>query len=104
VRRGWLEGGTVNWQPKVAIGLILACAPPAAASAQGALPAGTGGLDAVVKEIRLMRQELERQSATTTRAQLLIGRLTLQDQRSTRARQAVERLESDLARAEQSGQ
>lgn len=97
---GRLKGGNVKRQPKVALGLILVCLLPATAHAQAALPSATGTLDAVVKEIRLLRQALERQSATTARVQLLIGRLTLQDQRTARARQTVERLESDLAGAE----
>ncbi len=78
------------------LGFALACSVPAAAHAQAA-PAT---LDAVVAEMRLLRQALERQGAATARAQVLIARLTLQDQRTARARQAVERLEAELASAE----
>ncbi len=54
-------------------------------------------LEGVVNEIRLLRQAIERQSSSAARAQLLIGRLGLQDQRTARAREAVERLEGELA-------
>ncbi len=87
-------------QLKVALGFVLACALSAMAHGQGVPPPSTGTLDAVVKEIRLLRQALERHNATSTRAQLWLGRLALQDQRTARARQAVERLEGDVAGAE----
>jgi predicted nucleic acid-binding Zn-ribbon protein len=54
----------------------------------------------VVKELRLLRQALERQSVASARAQLLIGRLTLQDQRTARAQQAVERFQNEVRNAE----
>lgn len=78
----------------VAVGLL-----PRAARAQGAAPPG-GTVSILIQEIRLLRHTLEKQGSTTARAQLLIGRLTLQDQRTARARQAVERLESEVANAE----
>ena len=73
---------------------------PATVYAQGMPASGTGTLEGITSEIRLLRQALERQSAAGTRVQLLIGRLTLQDQRTARARAAVERLESELASGE----
>ena len=54
----------------------------------------------MVHEIRLLRQALERQSSMAARVQLVIGRLALQDQRTARAHQAVERLEGELTNAE----
>jgi len=54
-------------------------------------------LEGVVNEIRLLRQAIELQSSSAARAQLLIGRLGLQEQRTARARDAVERLEGELA-------
>jgi hypothetical protein len=64
-------------------------------------PAPTAGtVEGVVNEIRLLRQAIERQSSSAARAQLLIGRLGLQDQRTARARSAVERLEGELADAQ----
>jgi hypothetical protein len=54
----------------------------------------------VVTEIRLLRQAVERQSTSAARAQLLIGRLGLQEQRTARARAAVERLEGELVTTE----
>jgi chromosome segregation ATPase len=61
---------------------------------------GDAALDAVAKEIRLLRQTLERQAATTARAQLILARLTLYDQRTARARESVDRLEGEVASAE----
>jgi vacuolar-type H+-ATPase subunit I/STV1 len=59
---------------------------------------------ALLTEVRLLRQAIERQTATATRAQLLVGRLTLQDQRVARARAAVERIEKELSSvAQESG-
>jgi chromosome segregation ATPase len=64
-------------------------------------PTGTAGtLEGVINEIRLLRQAIERQSSSAARAQLLIGRLGLQEQRTARARDAVERLEGELANGE----
>jgi chromosome segregation ATPase len=83
----------------LALGLVVVGLSPAAAHAQ-ATPSSGSTVDVLVREIRLLRQALEKQSATAARAQLLIGRLTLQDQRTARARQSVERLESELANAE----
>ena len=70
----------------------------ARAQAQPAPSAAT--VDAVAREIRLLRQTIESQAATTARAQLIIARLTLYDQRAARARAAVERLEGEVASAE----
>ncbi len=81
------------------LGLVLGLAFFLAASgwAQVAPTATAGTLDGVINEIRLLRQVIERQSSSAARAQLLIGRLGLQDQRTARARDAVERLEGELA-------
>jgi len=81
------------------IGLVLglACVLAGTGWAQVAPTAAAGTLEGVVNEIRLLRQAIERQSASAARAQLLIGRLGLQDQRTARARDAVERLEGELA-------
>ena len=87
-------------QPILVLGLVAVFAVPLTAHAQAASPSGAGTLDAVVKEIRLLRQALEKHSSMAARAQLLIGRLTLQDQRTARARQSVERLEGELTIAE----
>ena len=83
-----------------AVALVLFWLLPAAARAQAAAPAGSGSLDAVVNEIRLLRRAIEKQSAASARAQVLLGRLTLQDQRAARARQTVERLEGEQASSE----
>jgi primosomal protein N'' len=54
-------------------------------------------LEALLAEVRLLRQALERQGVVATRTQLLVSRLALQDQRVARSRAALERLESELA-------
>ena len=86
-------------QAIVGLGFAVVGLLPVAARAQDAEPsAGTASV--LIREIRLLRQAIEKQSATAARAQLLIGRLALQDQRSARARQSVERLEGELTGAE----
>lgn len=54
-------------------------------------------LGALLSEVRLLRQALERQSALQARAQLVIGRLALQDQRLARARSELQRAEAGIA-------
>jgi hypothetical protein len=97
---GTVKGGNVKSRSILAVGFAVVCLLPVTAGAQTVPSSDTGTLDALVKEIRLLRQTLERQSAATARAQLLIGRLTLQDQRTARSRQIVESLESELASAD----
>jgi len=58
---------------------------PSTASSQQAPEAGVT-LDLLLGEVRLLRRALERQVAFQARAQLLVGRLALQDQRVMRAR------------------
>jgi chromosome segregation ATPase len=71
------------------------------ANGQPASPPFDGPIDALLAEVRLLRQAIERQGATATRAQVLVGRLTLQDQRIARARAAVERVEKERSSATQ---
>ncbi len=78
----------------------VACLLPPATHAQAVAPSNSGTLDAVVREIRLLRQTIERQAVSNGRAQLLMARLTLVDQRAARARAAVDRLESEVTSAE----
>lgn len=68
-------------------------------NAQTASPPANGTLEALLTEVRLLRQAMERQTATATRAQVLVGRLALQEQRMARARAAVERLEREMSSA-----
>jgi chromosome segregation ATPase len=89
----------VSPHARVGLGLVLACSLPGSGWAQVA-PAAGGTLEGVVIELRSLRQAIERQSAGAARAQLLAGRLSLQDQRTARARSAVERLEAELASGE----
>jgi predicted nucleic acid-binding Zn-ribbon protein len=56
-------------------------------------------LDALLSEVRLLRQAIERQTAVVAKSQLLAARLSLQDQRLVRARAQHESLESQIARA-----
>ena len=87
-------------QARVGLGLVLACFLPGASWAQIPHPAAAGTLEGVVNEIRLLRLAVERQSTSSARAQLLIGRLSLQEQRTARARDTAERLEGELANGE----
>ena len=73
---------------------------PTAARAQGSPSSGSQTLDTLLNEVRLLRQAIERQSTRATRTQLLVGRLSLQDQRVARSRATVEQLETDLTSAE----
>jgi chromosome segregation ATPase len=83
-------------QVVLAIGFLVSYGLPVATYAQAGSPSGGVALDAVVREIRLLRQALEKQGSATARAQLLIARLTLQDERTARARQSVEKLEDHM--------
>jgi hypothetical protein len=53
-------------------------------------------LNALLAEVRLLRQAIERQGTVAGRAQLLVGRLALQDQRVMRWQAESQRLESEL--------
>ena len=57
---------------------------PGTARAQASGNADTPTLNALLGEVRLLRQAIERQSALAGRAQLLVGKLALQDQRVAR--------------------
>jgi DNA repair exonuclease SbcCD ATPase subunit len=54
-----------------------------------------GTLEALLGEVRLLRQALEKQASLQARAQLMAGRLALQDQRLERARSEVRRSEAE---------
>jgi outer membrane PBP1 activator LpoA protein len=84
----------------IGFALGLACFLAGPGWAQVATTGTTATLEGVIDEIRLLRQAIERQSSSAARAQLLIGRLGLQEQRTARARDAVERLEGELANGE----
>jgi chromosome segregation ATPase len=73
---------------------------PAEAGAQATpLPPPNG--DSIIQELRLLRAAIERQSRSTARVQLLVGRLTVQDQRVGRAQAAAERLDEEAFTLEQ---
>ncbi len=70
---------------------------PCAARAQAPDDGGTSTLSALLREVRTLRQAIERQGAVAGRAQLLIGRLALQDQRVARGQAEAQRLETDAS-------
>jgi len=70
---------------------------PCTTRAQARDDAGTATLNALLSEVRLLRQALERQSALSARAQLLVGKLALQDQRVARWQVEAQRLEGETA-------
>lgn len=76
-----------------ALVLTAALTLPALAFTQAAPAESRATQDALLKEIRLLRQAIERQSAVAARAQLLVGRLSLQDQRLGRSLMLAERME-----------
>jgi chromosome segregation ATPase len=84
----------------VVISTAVAMLLPGHGRAQTAPSAAVVSLDAVVQELRLLRRAVERQNSSVARTQLLLARLSLQDQRLARSRQTVERLEAELAGAE----
>ena len=63
---------------------------PAEAGAQQATPLPPPNGDSIIQELRLLRQAVERQCHGSTRLQLLVRRLTVQDQRVARAQDAAE--------------
>jgi chromosome segregation ATPase len=69
----------------------LALSPPEARP-QSVAPGDRATLGALVLEVRLLRQAIEKQTATAVRSQLLVGQLAIQHQRVVRARDAVDRV------------
>jgi hypothetical protein len=70
----------------------LAFLSPSRTAAQQPAP---GTFETLLSEVRLLRQTLEQQVALQARAQLVVGRLALQDQRLARARSELQRSESE---------
>ena len=70
------------------------CAPPTA-RAQAKDDANTAALNALLSEVRLLRHAIERQNTLSGRARLLVGQLTLQDQRVARSQAEAQRLEAE---------
>ena len=70
---------------------------PCTARAQAPDDGGTSTLRELLREVRALRQAIEHQGALAGRAQLLIGRLALQDQRVARAQAESQRLETDVS-------
>ena len=64
---------------------------PVAGRAQPATPSDRAALSALVQEVRLLRQAIERQTAASVRSQLLAGQLAVQHQRVVRAQDALDR-------------
>jgi predicted nucleic acid-binding Zn-ribbon protein len=57
--------------------------------------------DSIIQELRLLRQAVERHGRGSAQVQLLLGHLTLQDQRVGRAQAAADRLEDQAFALEQ---
>ena len=83
--------------------LVVLLALPAPLSAQGpqATPLPPPNGDSIVQELRLLRQAIERHGRGSAQVQLLLGHLTLQDQRVGRAQEAADRLEDQSFALEQ---
>ena len=74
---------------------------PPEAGAQPATPLPPPNGDSIIQELRLLRQAVERMSRGSARVELLVGRLTVQDQRVTRAQEAADRLDEEAFTLEQ---
>ena len=68
-------------------------------SVSQAQTAGSAPLETWLGEVRLLRQAIDRQSSLSARAQLLIGRLALQDQRVARSQATADGLDREVAGA-----
>jgi chromosome segregation ATPase len=86
----------VAWQALV-VGIGVALLPVAGRAQSAAAPAT---LDTLLQEVRLLRKAIEKQGVTAARTQLLMGRIALQDQRLARARNFMERIDTELTAAE----
>ena len=74
---------------------------PVAAQAPQATPLPPPNGDSIVQELRLLRQAIERHGRGAAQVQLVLGHLTLQDQRVGRAQAAADRLEDQAFALEQ---
>src|SRR5438105_13131105 len=84
----------------VCCAVLLAAGPLGARGQAQSGASGPATLDTLLQEVRLLRKAIEKQGVTAARTQLLMGRIALQDQRVARARDALERLDTELAGAE----
>src|SRR5262245_29063401 len=73
--------------------LLVLPAPARAQPAPQATPLPPPNGDSIIQELRLLRQAIERHGRGSAQVQLLLGHLTLQDQRVGRAQAAADRLE-----------
>lgn len=78
-------------------GLVIAAAALMLAGPAGAQSAREGAAEALLSEVRALRLAIERQTALQARGQLLMGRLTLQEQRLLRARVELQATEREIA-------
>lgn len=73
---------------------------PVLAYTQGPSRTGEGQPAVLMHEVRLLRKAIERQTAAAVRAQILAGRLNIQDQRVSRAAAMADNAERQLSGAE----
>ncbi len=73
---------------------------PAQGRSQTVAPADGPSLAALVQEVRLLRQAIERQTAATVRSQLLATQMAVQHQRLVRAQEAADRAADAVEGAE----
>jgi predicted nucleic acid-binding Zn-ribbon protein len=67
----------------------------AAAQTPQATPLPPPNGDSIIQELRLLRQAIERHGRGSAQVQLLLGHLTLQDQRAARTQDAADRLDDE---------
>jgi len=83
------------------LAVLLVGPAPVAAQAPQATPLPPPNGDSIVQELRLLRQAVERQSRGSARVELLVGRLTVQDQRVARTQDVADRLDDEAFTLEQ---
>jgi hypothetical protein len=90
----------IRWDWAV-LAVLLVRPPEAAAQTPQATPLPPPTGDSIVQELRLLRQAIERHGRGGAQVQLLLGHLTLQDQRWGRAQAEADRLEDQAFALEQ---
>jgi hypothetical protein len=85
----------------IAVALTLATLAlfPAQGPGQTVAPTDRAALNALVQEVRLLRQAIEKQTAASVRSQLLASQLAVQHERVVRAQDVLDRAEEAVEEA-----
>jgi hypothetical protein len=88
---GWISRRLSMERMTIPITLAALALLAAEGRTQSVAPADRAPLNALVLEVRLLRQAIERQTAATVKSQLLASQLAVQHQRVVRAEEALDR-------------